>query len=90
MSNDKQVFRAEDVSVTGSAVQVREGVLAIPGEIRLHFGGALESVSMRPSWWRWAASPHRDASGCRMNRAAAGGMKSSVPCWRSIRTGSAS
>jgi homoserine O-acetyltransferase len=51
MSNDKQVFRAEDVSVTGSAVQVREGVLAIPGEIRLHFGGALESVSIA---WRLA------------------------------------
>jgi homoserine O-acetyltransferase/O-succinyltransferase len=53
MSNDKQVFRAEGVNVTtaGSAVQVREGVLAIPGEIKLHFGGTLESVSIA---WRLA------------------------------------
>ena len=53
MSNDKQVFRAEGVNITtaGSAVQVREGVLAIPGEIKLHFGGTLESVSIA---WRLA------------------------------------
>jgi homoserine O-acetyltransferase/O-succinyltransferase len=29
--------------------QVREGVLAVPGEVRLHFGGTLESVSVA---WR--------------------------------------
>lgn len=29
--------------------QVREGVLAVPGEMKLHFGGALESVSVA---WR--------------------------------------
>ena len=34
-------------SVNG--VQVREGVLAVPGELKLHFGGALESVSIA---WR--------------------------------------
>jgi homoserine O-acetyltransferase len=50
-NNDKQVFRAEGANVTGSAVQVREGVLAIPGEIKLHFGGTLESVSIA---WRLA------------------------------------
>jgi homoserine O-acetyltransferase/O-succinyltransferase len=29
--------------------QIREGVLAVPGEVRLHFGGTLESVSVA---WR--------------------------------------
>ena len=32
-------------------LQVREGVLAVPGELKLHFGGALESVSIA---WRLA------------------------------------
>ena len=32
-------------------MQVREGVLAVPGELKLHFGGALESVSIA---WRLA------------------------------------
>jgi homoserine O-acetyltransferase len=51
MTNDKQVFRSDDVSnATPSAqAQVREGVLAVPGELKLHFGGTLESVSIA---WR--------------------------------------
>ena len=32
-------------------MQVREGVLAVPGELKLHFGGTLESVSIA---WRLA------------------------------------
>jgi len=53
MSNDKQVSRADgDASTPGGATtQVREGVLAVPGETRLHFGGTLESVSVA---WRIA------------------------------------
>src|SRR4051812_18106824 len=35
----------------GNAAQVREGVLAVPGEVKLHFGGKLESVSIA---WRLA------------------------------------
>jgi homoserine O-acetyltransferase/O-succinyltransferase len=52
MSNDKKTFlRAddgEDASTAGHPL-VREGVLAVPGELKLHFGGALESVSVA---WR--------------------------------------
>jgi homoserine O-acetyltransferase len=33
---------------SASLALVREGVLAVPGEVKLHFGGALESVSL--SW----------------------------------------
>ncbi len=52
-NNDKQVSLAEgaNAAATGATVQVREGVLAIPGEINLHFGGTLESVSIA---WRLA------------------------------------
>jgi len=51
MSNDQQVSRNEDKSGgTGTTqVQVREGVLAVPGELKLHFGGTLESASIA---WR--------------------------------------
>jgi homoserine O-acetyltransferase len=50
MTNDKQSFRDEDsTSATPSRAPVREGVLAIPGELKLHFGGILESVSIA---WR--------------------------------------
>jgi homoserine O-acetyltransferase/O-succinyltransferase len=52
MSNDKTfLLRAadgEEASNPGSPL-VREGVLAVPGELKLHFGGALESVSLA---WR--------------------------------------
>src|SRR6188472_1596476 len=53
MTNDKQSFRNEDAatSTAVNGVQVREGVLAVPGELKLHFGGALESVSIA---WRLA------------------------------------
>ena len=52
MSNDKRTLRNDslETSVSGTAV-VREGVLAVPGEFKLHFGGVLESVSMA---WRLA------------------------------------
>ena len=51
MTNDKQLFRSEEsTSATAAAkAQVREGVLAVPGELKLHFGGTLESVSIA---WR--------------------------------------
>jgi homoserine O-acetyltransferase len=54
MSNDKKtVFRDEAADDGGAAggCQVREGVLAVPGELKLHFGGSLESVSIA---WRLA------------------------------------
>src|SRR6187402_3758361 len=53
MSNDnpfssRQGSIADDAS---TALQVREGVLAVPGELKLHFGGTLEGVSIA---WRLA------------------------------------
>src|SRR5690349_22233647 len=41
----------ETPAPTASGPQVREGVLAVPGELKLHFGGTLESVSIA---WRLA------------------------------------
>src|SRR3954471_3631760 len=51
MSNDnKFASRPESAADDSSAVlQVREGVLAIPGELKLNFGGSLDSVSIA---WR--------------------------------------
>jgi homoserine O-acetyltransferase/O-succinyltransferase len=51
VSNDKpQVLRNESAGDKGAAhALVREGVLAVPGEIKLHFGDTLESVSVA---WR--------------------------------------
>ena len=51
MSNDTGIFRAVEAQPgTGNpAIQVREGVLAIPGALKLHFGGTLESASIA---WR--------------------------------------
>jgi homoserine O-acetyltransferase len=52
MSNDNKPASIHDASAAASAgPQVREGVLAVPGETRLHFGGKLESVSIA---WRLA------------------------------------
>ena len=53
MSNEKLVSRVDvpAIGVSSTAVQVREGVLAVPGEFKLHFGGALQSVSIA---WRLA------------------------------------
>ena len=58
MSNDNKTQLRGDSgdtsSATGSATggpQVREGVLAVPGELKLHFGGSLPSVSIA---WRLA------------------------------------
>ena len=50
MSNDNtKVVRNDSTSTAVNGVQVREGVLAVPGELKLHFGGTLESVSIA---WR--------------------------------------
>ena len=55
MSNDNaQAVRDEihhGTAVRHGDSQVREGVLAVPGELKLHFGGTLESVSIA---WRLA------------------------------------
>ena len=53
MSDNKQVSRADEPrpGATSTAFQVREGVLAVPGEFKLNFGGTLESVSIA---WRLA------------------------------------
>ena len=84
MSNDNtQPSRNETTTTAASGTQVREGVLAVPGELKLHFGGTLESVSIA---WRSAASRHRAASGCPTSRAAAGGTKWWVPASRSTRS----
>lgn len=52
MSNDKTtLLRSTDSDETSTSGHplVREGVLAVPGELKLHFGGALDSVSLA---WR--------------------------------------
>jgi homoserine O-acetyltransferase len=51
MTNDKQLFRGENANdaTPAAKAQVREGVLAVPGELKLHFGGTLDSVSIA---WR--------------------------------------
>jgi len=51
MSIDKPVYRSDDSAAFASPghALVREGVLAVPGEIKLHFGGSLDAVSVA---WR--------------------------------------
>jgi homoserine O-acetyltransferase len=50
MSNDKQVSRNNSAdNATGTHTQVRDGILAVPGQFNMHFGGTLESVSVA---WR--------------------------------------
>jgi homoserine O-acetyltransferase len=51
MSNDKQVSRNDETAsdTTPAHGLVREGVLAVPGQLKLHFGGTLEGVSLA---WR--------------------------------------
>ncbi|HTU65407.1 MAG TPA: homoserine O-succinyltransferase [Steroidobacteraceae bacterium] len=50
MSNDNKLVSLHAAADDGAAgIQVREGVLAIPGELKLHFGGTLDSVSIA---WR--------------------------------------
>ncbi|MEJ0088115.1 MAG: homoserine O-succinyltransferase [Pseudomonadota bacterium] len=54
MSNDNQTVSRNAAAAdagAGNLTQVREGVLAVPGEMKLHFGGTLESVSIA---WRLA------------------------------------
>src|SRR5688572_32050308 len=54
MSNDNKITNLHAASSDGETshgFQVREGVLAVPGELKLHFGGTLESVSIA---WRLA------------------------------------
>jgi len=52
MSNDNKPVSIHDATAAASnAQQVREGVLAVPGELKLHFGGKLPSVSIA---WRIA------------------------------------
>jgi homoserine O-acetyltransferase len=51
MSSDKQTSRQDAASAASATSQalVREGVLAVPGELKLNFGGTLEGVSLA---WR--------------------------------------
>src|SRR5882672_5624181 len=49
--NDNLQTRNETTTPAASGMQVREGVLAVPGELKLNFGGSLESVSIA---WRLA------------------------------------
>jgi len=52
MSNDQQVSRSEEAAAASHPhSQVREGVLVVPGELKLHFGGRLEGVTLA---WRLA------------------------------------
>jgi homoserine O-acetyltransferase/O-succinyltransferase len=53
MSNDTKPASLQDTSAAaaGNHTQVREGVLAVPGEMKLHFGDKLDSVSIA---WRLA------------------------------------
>jgi homoserine O-acetyltransferase len=52
MSNDNTIASIKPATIeTATGIQVREGVLAVPGELKLHFGGSLDSVSIA---WRLA------------------------------------
>lgn len=51
MSNDVTRVKQSAPDESTSGIQVREGVLAVPGELKLHFGGSLDSVSIA---WRLA------------------------------------
>ena len=51
MSNDVTRLKHSPADESASGFQVREGVLAVPGELKLHFGGSLDSVSLA---WRLA------------------------------------
>src|SRR5690348_13615578 len=51
MSNDATKLRHPSTDESATGLQVREGTLAIPGELKLHSGGVLESVSIA---WRLA------------------------------------
>jgi homoserine O-acetyltransferase len=53
MSNDKQISRQDAPAATPAQPLVREGVLLVPGELKLHFGGSLEGVSLA---WRLTGS----------------------------------
>jgi homoserine O-acetyltransferase/O-succinyltransferase len=49
MSKDSQTKTLEFAANAGQPIQVREGVLAVPGDMKLHLGGSLKSVSIA---WR--------------------------------------
>jgi homoserine O-acetyltransferase len=54
VNNDSKTLSRTEAGATANGnanIQVREGVLAIPGELKLHFGGALQTVSIA---WRLA------------------------------------
>jgi homoserine O-acetyltransferase len=51
MSNDVTKLRHPSAEESAAGLQVREGTLVVPGELKLHFGGVLESVSIA---WRLA------------------------------------
>jgi homoserine O-acetyltransferase len=49
MSNDVTSLRQSQAEESATGIQVREGILAVPGQLALHFGGSLDSVSIA---WR--------------------------------------
>jgi len=51
MSNDVTKLKPSSSEESATGIQVREGVLAVPGELKLHFGGSLDSVCVA---WRLA------------------------------------
>jgi homoserine O-acetyltransferase/O-succinyltransferase len=46
MSNDVTRLKHPSTDDSATGIQVREGILAVPGELKLHFGGVLDSVSI--------------------------------------------
>ena len=64
MSNDKQVSRPETATPAAHAqALVREGVLAVPGELKLHFGGTLEGRFAGVAPYRLCRRPCRGRAG---------------------------
>jgi homoserine O-acetyltransferase/O-succinyltransferase len=51
MSSDVTRLKQSSPDESATGFQVREGVLAVPGELKLHFGGTLDPVSVA---WRLA------------------------------------
>jgi homoserine O-acetyltransferase len=75
MSNDNKITNLHAAASDGESphgFQVREGVLAVPGELKLHFGGTLESVSIA---WRLAGPAGAPVV------VAAGGISASRRVW---------
>jgi homoserine O-acetyltransferase len=72
MSNDVTRLKHPSTDESVAGIQIREGILAVPGELKLHFGGALDSVTIG---WRMAGPAGAPVV------VAAGGISASRRVW---------